>query len=680
MKLSLRLLALRALVVATLVAPTVSSEAQQVLNGDPIDPGTSLAYPIMPGRPLMLPGADEDFGTGDDVVNTGITGDVDLAVRVGNVPAGVIPPPAGAIGGPTIQATIAGGGASGQGAETTVTVLVSDGTGSPPYGSTVTASDLDSRPATVYAFGDLDGDGVIGPTNADGSADNALELQEARAYVGRQVGQIAAGRVSGGLGVHVAAPASLGGLTVALVAGAYTGVNVASLFTDGTPIYTLWPFFPPLDPARVIGNGNVPAPDASLPSELKFDIERNYLPAPGHPVLGTPFAMPTDGSEPTTDQFVSVSGPTHGARFFDEAGAATFRAVSRPILRPAPTVGGAGRVLVLPAASVELEADGSATQRSLRLLPVDIFGNVADPPVGGLAVELTAVGAIEILSPDVDTNPTVETVNLASAAGVVVLLDDLGSAGEARLDVTSGGRIFSPLDIRIGTNGDRDGDSASDDGNASGVQGDAACNDADAGTLVCDDNCSLTANTSQADSDRNGYGDCCDGACIAKPDEPQCDECLFVGLPPDPGALPIMKARWKSHTGTSAKPDRLKLRARLLPAATTSLAPDTETVSVTISRGSEIAYQGELDAALVQVSSAPKYDYTDDTASISGLRRMTVTMLRSGTVNFAFQAEGLALLASGTGQWQVAVTIGDDAFGALADCVAKRFGFACRQP
>ena len=457
-------------------------------------------------------------------------------------------------------------------------------------------------------------------------------------------------------------------------------MDAGSLFTDGTPIYTLWPFFPPLDPARVIGNGNVPAPDESLPSELKFDIERNYLPAPGHPVLGTPFAMPTNGSEPTTDQFVSVSGPTHGAHFFDEVDAPTFRAVSRPLLRPAPAVGGSGRVLVLPAASVELVADGSATQHALRLLPVDLFGNVADPPVGGLTVDLTAVGAIEILSPDVDANPAIETVNLASAAGVVVIIDDLGSEGDARIDVTSGARIFSPLDIRIGVAADRDGDTANDDGNASGIQGDAACNDSDAATLVCDDNCALTVNASQADSDRNGYGDCCDGACIVKPDEPQCGECLFVGPPVDPAALPIMNARWKSQTGTSTKPDRLKLRARLLPAATTALAPDTETVSVTISRGSEVAYQGELDAALVQVSPAPKYDYTDAAASVAGLRRMTVTMLRSGTVNFALQAEGSGLLASDVGQWQIAVTIGGDSFVATADCVIKRFGFSCRQP
>jgi hypothetical protein len=672
--------ALRVLIVTMLLSPSVSSHAQQVLSGDPIDPGTSLAYPLMPGRPLMLPGADEDFGTSDDVINLGIVGDVDLVVRVGDVPAGVIPPPAGAAGGPTLQSTVAGGGASGQGAETSFTVHASTGSGSPPYGTTVTASDLNGRPLSVYAFGDLDGDGVIGPTNADGAADNPLELQEAHAYAGRQVGQMAAGRMSGSLGVHVAAPASLGGLVVVLAAGAYTGADVDALYTDGTPIYTAWPFFPPLDPARVIGNGNVPPPDASLPSELKFDIEDNFLPAPGHPQLGTPFALPTSGTEPSTDQYVSVSGGAHAAHFFEEVDPVAYRAVSRPILRPAPATSGSGRVLVLPATAVAIEADGGATQRALRLLPVDIFGNVADPSVGGLSVELTAVGAVEIVSPDEDANPSIETVNLASAVGVVVLLDDLGSPGDARIELTSAGRIFAPLDLRIGGSGDTDGDTAVDDGNSSGIEGDAACNDSDTGTLVCDDNCVLTENTSQVDSDRNGYGDCCDGACIEKPDESQCDECRFVGLPPDPGALPIMKARWKSQTGTTTKPDRLKLRARLLPAVTTTIAPDVETLSVTISRGSEIAYQGELDAALVQVSPAPKYAYEDATASVAGITKLTVTMLRSGTVNFAMEAAGESLLASGAEQWQLAVTIGDDGFVALADCTVKRFGFACRQP
>src|SRR5205085_12671062 len=188
--------------------------AQQVLSGDPVDPSTGHAYPIIPGMPLLLPGADKRFGTSDDTINTGITGDVDLVVRAGSVLSASIPPAARAAGGAPIMSIVAGGGTIGDGGEVPFTILASDGSGSPPYGNVVTASDLDLRPATVYAFADLDGDGVIGPTNADGSADNALEREEVTAYAGRQMGSLESGRFLDSIGIEMAAPASIGGLGV----------------------------------------------------------------------------------------------------------------------------------------------------------------------------------------------------------------------------------------------------------------------------------------------------------------------------------------------------------------------------------------------------------------------------------------------------------------------------------
>jgi hypothetical protein len=73
-------------------------------------------------------------------------------------------------------------------------------------------------------------------------------------------------------------------------------------------------------------------------------------------------------------------------------------------------------------------------------------------------------------------------------------------------------------------------------------------------------------------------------------------------------------------------------------------------LDVTISRGSEIAYQAELDGALVQVAAAPKYSYEDETGAVAGLRRVTATVLNSGAVSFTLRAEGLGLLASDVGQ------------------------------
>jgi hypothetical protein len=483
--------------------PTSVVLAQQVFDGDPVDPNGN-PFPMMPGLPLLLPGNDQVFGTSDDVLDGDYTGDVDLVVRVGMVDANSVPAPSGAPGGPALLVSVVGGGSTGQGDETPFTVMVSDGSGSPPYGNVIMLDDLDWRPVTVFAFADLDGDGVVGPTNADtnGAADNAIEEQEAAAYVGRQVDSLQQGRAQGSLGLQIGAPASIGGLTVVLSAGAYTGIDSGSLYSDGPPIVTLWPFFPPLAPSQVIGGTNRAPPDPTIRSEIKFGLENNYLPEPEHPMLGTPFAVPVDGTEPSTDQFIVISGPAFSAGFFDEVDSGTFRATSRVWLRPAPDSAGGDRTLVFPIHHLTLPVDGAASQRSLRLLPVDLFGNVADPNAG-FAIDLVAAGGARIVSPDLDDDPNSESVVLSSAAGVDVVIDDAAQTGEGRIDLLQGLRVLGSLPVTLSGAPDSDADGVGDD----------------------EDNCRLVFNPSQEDGNQSGLGSCCDGMCVDDPNGESCGEC-----------------------------------------------------------------------------------------------------------------------------------------------------------
>jgi hypothetical protein len=258
----------------------------------------------------------------------------------------------------------------------------------------------------------------------------------------------------------------------------------------------------------VIGGTNRDPPDPTIRSEIRFGLENNYLPEPEHPLLGTPFAMPVDGTEPSTDQFIVISGPAISAGFFDEVDAGAFRATSRVWLRPAPDSAGVDGTVVLPIDHLALPADGAASQRSLRLLPVDLFGNIADPNAG-FAIDLVATGGARIVSPNLDDDPNSEGVVLASAAGMDIVIDDATqTAGEGRIDLLQGLRVLGSLPVTLSSAPDSDADGIRDDF----------------------DSCRLVFNPSQEDGDQNGLGNCCDGGCVTDPNGEGCVECACPQL------------------------------------------------------------------------------------------------------------------------------------------------------
>lgn len=420
---------------AAITRPAVagsSPTALPVFAGDPVDPSSDQPYTILPGVPSIQPGKDKKLNTGDDVIDPGTIGDVDVVVRTGGTFLGAsIPSPAeGVTAAPRI---VPGGTQFGAGTEVTFQVVVSDGASSPAAGHPLLTSEHDGRGALLFAFPDLDGDGFIGPTSADGNADNQIERQETMTIIGRQVAPIENGVASGALAVALGAPASSGGLGVVVTAGVLMGASGPKYF-DGPWVSTLLPILPPLDPDDLIGGGGTRPPEAGIeqPIEVKLEFEKWFSPAPNHPQLGTPLAIPTDGSSVTVDLLRAESGPAAIALLGIAVDPATFTAAAGKRLLPAVSPSGQ-RQLVERLDSLTLADDGSAS-KSLLLFGADLLGNPADPPAP-MAVTLEAGSGLRILAPDGDGDPLREVIPLSSANGVAVTIGDAGGSGDRRASV-----------------------------------------------------------------------------------------------------------------------------------------------------------------------------------------------------------------------------------------------------
>jgi len=414
-----------ALALATIVGAGASSAvaAPLVYQGDPVNPATGDPWIVLPGLPLVDWGEDEKWRTEDDVVDTGIVGDVDVVVRSGgSYASGAASFPAPWAGPAVAPEVIAGGLVlADEGTEAVVQVILSDGAASPAAGNPLLASDLDGRGVVIVAYPDLDGDGIIGPTASDGSADDAVEAQEAVQLAGRRLGVLNGGIATGTLATSLGAPASAGGLGVLLAAGVITGAT-PPVYDDAGWIATRMAAMWPPENRRIIGNNPRP-PDPAALYDLEVELERMLRPAPSDPQLGTAYAIPLDGSSVTNDVVRSISGPGIAVAFARAVNAASFVADPLRVLRP--IVGSDGvRAVVESVDSISLR--NAPAPRGLLLYPADVLGNAADP-AAGLVTRLEATTGLRIVSPDTDGDPRHESIAFTTPDAVRVTLAEASS-------------------------------------------------------------------------------------------------------------------------------------------------------------------------------------------------------------------------------------------------------------
>jgi hypothetical protein len=428
---------MRRLAIIAVLALVPGAHAATVFDGDPVDSGSGRPYAILPGVPLILPQADGRFRP--PIVVPGTVGDADIVVRAGDVGIGpVMPAPVA-----TPPTVVDGGTEVTSGGEVPFTVIAAAADGTPLGGAS-----LDGIPVIVAAWADLDGDGFVGPT---GAGNTNIQLQEAEFLVGRQVAVFSGGIAQGGVAVWKAAPASAGGLRVVLTALAFVGPFSPGFLEgnvpDGPGVATLLPFFPRLDPDRIVDGEGRGGP-ASPAVRIGVELEPAFAIPVGDPQLGTPFALPTGGSSPTIDRAIVVGGAMTRAQFVVPAPPGPFTDGEEDV--EAPIKRGAGGELLAPqTTAVTLADDGPGNGVTARMVPVDLLDQVTDPSPGA-TVLLVAGPGLSIVDPNADGDPSRETVPI-TATGVTITLDDAGgtndSGAASTLAVVAGGAPTETLAV-----------------------------------------------------------------------------------------------------------------------------------------------------------------------------------------------------------------------------------------
>ena len=405
--------------------------ASVVFTGDPVDAGTGQPYEILPGLPLVTAGIDGRLGTADDVIDPSRVGDVDLVVRLGNVPSGAaIPPPAAA----RSAVATATAGLRGAGVAIPFTAYLSDGAvgAGLPYGNLLAAADMNGFPVIVTLFADRDGDGVIGPSGKDPRRD--VRALAELTPVGTEVAVFdGSGKASGTIMTTVGGPASKGGITLVATATAFTGPYDPGFFGGNVPIgpaiTTAQPFLPERDPTRIFSD---PGP-LEVTGTLNPRLRAAGLPDP-HGALA--LALRVKNGSPTTDTARAVAGPAVCAR----------------IVEPAR-----GRGLPADPPSLALGTVSSAGRLKLALVAVDRLGNPTDP-APGMSVRIVAEGPVA-LAPDHDGAPASETIALTHTKGEKVGVQATG-AGAATVRVLVNGALCQTLAVDARSERNRGGSDA----------------------------------------------------------------------------------------------------------------------------------------------------------------------------------------------------------------------------
>ncbi|MEE2662821.1 MAG: dockerin type I domain-containing protein [Myxococcota bacterium] len=450
-----------------------------LVAGDPVDPTTGLIYEIVPGAPRVTAAPDgpasdvanaeatsaevddqdtdaaedddrdtdaaedddqdTDAAEDDDEDTDGVVigpeiGDIDLVIRSMAATASAIPPPAALRAGGDVPLIFAHRASPGGG----VAFTVFGSTGTLPLEPPPDGTAFPGHPVLALAFADLDGDGYIGITLLDGDPLDAGIEETELVPIARRYALVGTSTASGELFVPLGGPPGAE-LDIALAAVTYAGPRLPGYYGGGVPmgpaIMTRLPFPPQTAPSFVLGTQPSTANANAL---VGANIVHLIEPDPSNPAIGESFTLRLDGSQPSIDTARVQSRDFVRFAFGRRPDILTYNDMPSRPLRPG--LGDAGeRVVYEMIHHLTLPDDGSGETSTLRVLPIDHLGNIAALPQPH-TVEIVASGALQIVWPNTDGDPTRETLVITDSRGAEIVVDDLGGAGDdantAQLGVT----------------------------------------------------------------------------------------------------------------------------------------------------------------------------------------------------------------------------------------------------
>jgi len=124
--------------------------------------------------------------------------------------------------------------------------------------------------------------------------------------------------------------------------------------------------------------------------------------------------------------------------------------------------------------------------------------------------------------------------------------------------------------------------------------------------------------------------------------------------------------------------DRLTVKLAFDLPTGSDIAPDAETVTLTVTQSGNAGFSASLPSLMTDLQrGAPAYRYIDRAGSVGGVTKAQIKGSASGSFSAGWKVRGPGIGDVAAGPATISLTIGDDTFEAALDCSASGARVSC---